>query len=127
MWVKWQNLTRSVIYGNAAIPDRLFFFICLWTLELVVNHKKFANSFKMKVSYWLIKYTRSHSDNYLTRTKAEISKTNKQLFTYIHRSCMQLYIHNKNDAYVYKIKIKKIKKIVQCHKTVRKHSKISQT
>lgn len=36
-----------------------------------------------------------------------------------------LYIHGKNFAYVYKIKI--ILKILQCHKTVRKHSKISTT
>ncbi len=41
--------TRSVKHGNAC-----FFFICLWTLKLAVNHKNksaimsFANSFKMR-------------------------------------------------------------------------------
>ncbi len=71
--------TRSVMHGNAC-----FFFICLWTLKLAVNHKNksaimsFANSFKMETSCCL-----------------EQSKTNKQLFTYIYRSCTQAYIHNK--------------------------------
>lgn len=98
--------------GDVAFPDRLFF------LHFPLNPG--ASSQSQKHIYEFCKLykkegvilicslwgnTHSHSDNDQTRTKPEHSKTNKQLFTYIHRPYTQLYIHSKNYAYVYKIKI----------------------
>lgn len=87
--------------GDVAFPD--FFFIFLWTLELAVNHKNksmnFANSIKMKVSYWFVLYEEIHT-LFQTMTKQGLNQSILKLINgYLH--IFIDLIHN----FIYTVKI----------------------